>query len=95
MDNSKIVSHRCKNLLEHNRISIRYNEGLWILYSLRYDFNYGTNYLESICTIEYCPYCGKRLAEENQTIIKESELGIPVIQGGGKTMREIYSEEYR
>lgn len=95
MDNSKIVSHRCKNLLSHNRMSIRCSEDLWIFYSLKYDFNYGTNYLESISTIDYCPFCGKKLSEESQTIVKENELGIPVIQGGGKTMREMYEEEYR
>lgn len=63
MDNGKVISHRCKQLLDHRGVSIRYSEDLWILYILRYDFNYGTNYLESISTIEYCPFCGKRLDE--------------------------------
>ena len=98
MDNSKVISHRCKNLLKHKGISIRYDcepfihkDKRWYMYKLSYNYDY----MKVISNIEYCPFCGKKLAEESQTIIKENELDIPVIQGGGKTMREIYNEEYR
>lgn len=65
-------THRCKELLEKNKIS---EKGL--ITRIRYGHNYGdiqgwwleyldsfcleNSYMSTICLIQYCPYCGMKL----------------------------------
>ena len=67
-------THRCKGSLEQY-ISIRLcnpYEGFtalskfgWWLLKARYDFDYDTYFLQPICEIKHCPFCGEKLGEHN------------------------------
>ena len=35
----------------------------WWLSHLEHDFDYDTKYMSTICAIEYCPFCGEKLAK--------------------------------
>lgn len=54
-------------------------------------------YLEERKKCIQCPSCNgnKQYIKDNNPIIKTNKLGLPFISGGGKTMREIYNEDYR
>ena len=69
-----MITHRCKGSLKA-QIPIRYCEGIisedkkWRLFDLEY--NYDAPYdpfspdLNEICSIKYCPFCGKELSDKN------------------------------
>lgn len=67
-------THRCKNSLK-NQISIRYcgeyefeqcnidSQETWRMFNLMYDRDYFEPYMEYICKLNYCPFCGLELKE--------------------------------
>ena len=64
-------THRCEQLLKLN-MSIRYYPNGctltqymkgWVLSKPEVDFEWMTTYLNHICHIDYCPFCGKKLEE--------------------------------
>jgi len=64
LDNSKVMSHRCEGSLA-NETPIRFSsmEYNWWLCQIEYDWETGYNdvYINQICKIEYCPFCGELL----------------------------------
>lgn len=42
-----------------------------------------------------CQIAQKEVNNQKQNIISTNRQGLPVIKGGGKTMREMYNEDYR
>lgn len=69
-------THRCKESLE-NEVSIRFcdeyvfgdwnitSDKAWRLFKPIYDRDYEEPYLEYICKLNLCPFCGKDLQEIN------------------------------
>ncbi|MBN3402922.1 hypothetical protein [Clostridium botulinum] len=54
----------------------------------------GDNLLQAYWQVA-CIISQEEVINENQNIISINEYGLPVIKGGGKTMREMYNDEYR
>jgi len=71
------MSHRCKELMSHNKdnykpvcirkiinskgVDIQLNYDKWNLYHLECDSEYGDYFMNSAGVITYCPYCGDKL----------------------------------
>lgn len=59
----------------------------------RYDIT-GENLLQAYWQVA-CKIAQEEINNQKQSIISTNKQGLPVIKGGGKTMREMYNEEYR
>ncbi|APH20955.1 hypothetical protein [Clostridium botulinum] len=59
-----------------------------------YGDNLGYDFLKSLWEI-VCKIAQEEVNNQKQNIISENEYSLPVIKGGGQTMREMYNEEYR
>ncbi|NFF75964.1 hypothetical protein FCV38_02925 [Clostridium sporogenes] len=57
-------------------------------------WTYKHNLLQALWQV-VCKIAQEEVNNQKQSIICENEHGLPVVKGGGKTMREIYNEEYR
>lgn len=75
----KCITHRCKKLLNHNKIHmsnriIKYmdlswrDDGFWHIESLKEDLEWDTEYMStSAIGISFCPFCGERLEDVEET----------------------------
>ena len=68
-------THRCKQLLDKNDISIRWSNPYhmikkngvpvyhdeWWLYKVEDDYDYDVHYMKPVCSINACPFCGEEL----------------------------------
>ncbi|HDK7194842.1 TPA: hypothetical protein PTV74_003149 [Clostridium botulinum] len=54
----------------------------------------GKNLLQALWQVA-CKIAQEEADNQKQNIISTNKQGLPVIKGGGKTMREMYNEEYR
>lgn len=71
-DRSKVISHRC-DFIKGSRYFIRYTDYYgsggfsWRLFKVTCDMDYMREYPEHLSIVYYCPFCGKKLAgEENE-----------------------------
>ena len=68
-----LKTHRCEKSLKE-RMSIRYysprlniyKERQWWLLKATEDFDWNCWYLNPVCPIQYCPFCGTELPEQNK-----------------------------
>ncbi|HID0768000.1 TPA: hypothetical protein ACXDAZ_002529 [Clostridium botulinum] len=61
--------------------------------SKQYDVT-GENLLQVYWQVA-CQIAQEEVNNQKQSIIYTNEQGLPVVKGGGKTMREMYNDEYR
>ncbi|MBN3371737.1 hypothetical protein CF068_18380 [Clostridium botulinum] len=59
-----------------------------------YGDNLGYDLLHALWQVA-CKIAQEEVNNQKQSIISENKYGLPIIKGGGKTMREIYNDEYR
>lgn len=63
------ANHRCEGSLKaHIRIMKDWKKGYftskgWWLIRVENDFEYDAIYLSKVCSISFCPFCGKQLEE--------------------------------
>lgn len=78
-EKTHIKTHRCEQLLERNKnanglnVAIRYGQKhdrpyedespTWWLDHLEFDLDWDSTWMSPVCTIFYCPFCGKNLDE--------------------------------
>ena len=74
-----IKTHRCEQLLERNKtagglnVAIRYGQkygrpyeeenNKWWLDHIEFDLDWDSTWMSPVCTIIFCPFCGKKLNE--------------------------------
>ncbi|HCL4447090.1 TPA: hypothetical protein N2D16_002695 [Clostridium botulinum] len=59
-----------------------------------YGDNLGYDLLQALWQVA-CKIAQEEADNQKQSIISENKYGLPIIKGGGQTMREMYNEKYR
>ncbi|EKS4345024.1 hypothetical protein [Clostridium sp. CTA-6] len=88
------------------KLEISFHYGSYRIWSHELDNNFictgkyyffdklGKNLLQALWQVA-CKIAQEEADNQKQNIISTNKQGLPVIKGGGKTMREMYNEEYR
>lgn len=64
-------THRCKESVAHH-ISIRFStddwrKNQWRLFKPTEDYDSLSMWLNDVCEVHYCPFCGKKLSDEERS----------------------------